>query len=74
MSIAPKPPFAVTDKMKRAGAAVLERSAQMPKDELAAAVFKAMVEAELGSELAREEVAAASVLDGGGDERKKREP
>jgi hypothetical protein len=73
----PTQPIRVTDNMKRAGAAVLASSSGLPKEELAAEVYRAMVEAEpgipVGTGPVRDEVADAQVLDGGGDERKKRE-
>jgi hypothetical protein len=76
MATTPKQPIPVTDKMKRAGAAVLASSPELQKEELVTEVYRAMVEAgipEFGTRPVQDEVADAQVLDGGGDERKKRE-
>jgi hypothetical protein len=75
MANTPRTPTPVTDGMKKAGVAVLASSAALPKDELVAAIYRAMADAAGGStRLAQDEVAAATVADGGGDERKKPKP
>ena len=79
MATTPKQSIPVTDEMKRAGAAVLASRPELTTEELATEVYRAMVDAGpgipvFGTGVVRDEVADAQVLDGGGDDRKKREP